>query len=103
VLGLQLSVVPAAEVAAGRGAMALPERVWRGACTVRGPDPPLPLSLWLARDGAILRAQLAEAERRCGRTVAERLVDFLAGGKPQSAFDFGDLPPEPFEGADGPD
>jgi hypothetical protein len=73
--------------------MALPDRLWSGACTFRGPERALPLERWLADDGALLHETLAEAQRRCGRRVAELLVAFLERGEEQGAFDEGDLPP----------
>lgn len=97
VLGLWASIAPAWMVASGRGSMALPERLWRGACTSRGPDPTLPLDAWLADDGAVLRARLDEAVERCGRALAGRLARFVDAGEEQSAFDFGELEPTPSE------
>ena len=89
---LHVSVTPAAEVAMGRGAMALPERLWSGDCTFRGPDPPLPIEAWRADGGALLHHMLREAQQRCGRRVAELLLAFLERGEEQGAFDEGDLP-----------
>jgi hypothetical protein len=91
---LHVNVMPAAEVALGRGAMALPERVWSGDCTFRGPDPPLPIDAWRADGGALLHHILREAQQRCGRRVAELLLAFLERGEEQSAFDEGELPEE---------
>lgn len=90
---LNVQLTPAAAVAAGRGAMALPDRLWSGACTFRGPEQAVPLERWLAGDGALLHEMLAEAQRRCGRRAAELLVAFLERGEEQRAFDVGDLPP----------
>ncbi len=92
---LQMQVVPAAQVAAGRGATAMPERLWRGACTFRGPESPLPIEVWQADGGALLHGMLREAQQRCGRQVAERLVAFLERGEEQGTFDFGDLEAPP--------
>ena len=89
---LHVNVTPAAEIAAGRGAMAMPERLWSGDCTFRGPDPPLPIETWRADGGALLHHLLGEAQRRCGRRVAELLLAFLERGEEQGAFDEGDLP-----------
>lgn len=89
---LHVNVTPAAEVALGRGAMGLPERLWSGDCTFRGPDPPLPSEAWRADDGALLHHILSEAQQRCGRRVAELLLAFLERGEEQGAFDEGPLP-----------
>jgi hypothetical protein len=91
---LHVQVTPAAEVAAGRGAMALPDRLWSGDCTFRGPEAAQPIEAWLAEDGALLHRTLAEAQQRCGRAVAERLLGFIERGEEQGAFDEGDLAPE---------
>jgi hypothetical protein len=91
VLELWLTIGSAADVAAGRGAMALPGRVWRGACTWRGPDPTLSLEAWTANDGAMLRAHSEEAQQQCGSRVAERLLAFLERGEEQSPYDGGEL------------
>jgi hypothetical protein len=88
---LQVQATLAADVAAGRGAMALPDRLWRGNCTFRGPESALPIEAWLAEDGARLHEVLREAQQRCGRDVAERLVAFLERGEEQGAFDEGEL------------
>jgi hypothetical protein len=71
--------------------MALPQRVWRGACTWRGPDPTLTLEEWTANDGALLRARLSEAQQRCGVRMAERLEAFVERGEEQRPYDAGDL------------
>lgn len=89
---LHVNATPAAEVALGRGAMALPERLWSGDCTFRGPDPPLPIEAWRADGGAVLHHILREAQQRCGRRVAELLLAFLERGEEQGVFDEGDLP-----------
>jgi hypothetical protein len=91
VLELWMTISPAADVAAGRGAMALPQRIWRGTCTWRGPDPTLPLETWIANGGAVLRARIEEAQQTCGKRVAERLVAFLERGEEQSPYDDGEL------------
>jgi hypothetical protein len=88
---LHVQVTPAADVAAGRGAMALPERLWSGDCTFRGPDTAEPVEAWLADDGALLHGTLREAQQRCGRGVAEWLLAFLERGEEQGAFDEGAL------------
>jgi hypothetical protein len=93
-LWLHVQVVPAAQAAAGRGAMALPERLWSGDCTFQGPEPPLPFEAWLADEGALLHELLRDAQQRCGRGVAERLVAFLDRGEEQGAFATGGLPPK---------
>jgi len=90
---LRVQVTPAAQVAPWRGAAALPGRLWKGDCTFRGPDPPLPIEAWRADEGALLQRMLSEAQQRCGRSVAERLLAFLERGEEQGAFDFGDLEP----------
>jgi hypothetical protein len=88
---LHVQVTPASAVAAGRGAMALPDRLWSGDCTFRGPETAQPIEAWLADDGALLHRTLAEAQQRCGRDVAERLQAFLERGEEQGAFDEGPL------------
>jgi hypothetical protein len=98
---LQMQAVPAAQVAAGRGAMALPERLWRGACTFIGPDPPRPIDDWLD-DGALLRGTLEQAQQRCGCAVARRLLAFLERGEEQGVFDFGELDPSECATGDAP-
>ena len=88
---LNAQLEPAAQVAADRGTLSLPERLWKGSCTFRGPATAQPIEAWRANGGALLHEVLAEAQRRCGRKAAELFVGFLAGGDPQGAFDFGDL------------
>jgi hypothetical protein len=92
---LHVQVTPASNVASGSGAMALPDRLWSGDCTFRGPEAPQPIEAWLAEDGALLHDVLREAQQRCGRDVAERLVGFLERGEEQGAFDEGELDAEP--------
>jgi hypothetical protein len=53
----------------------------------------LPLEVWLADEGALLHAMLREAQQRCGRRVAERLLAFLDRGEEQGAFATGELSP----------
>jgi hypothetical protein len=91
---VHVDVMPAAIVAEGSGALALPERLWSGDCTFRGPDPPLPIDAWRADGGALLHHMLREAQQRCGRRVAELLLAFLERGEEQGAFDEGELPDE---------
>jgi hypothetical protein len=90
---VHVQATPAAIVAQGRGGFALPERLWSGDCTYRGPAEAQPLEAWLADEGALLHRVLGEAQQRCGRRVAELLVAFLERGEEQGAFDEGELPP----------
>jgi hypothetical protein len=89
---LNAQVEPASQVVAGSGTYALPERLWKASCTFRGPDPARPIEDWRAGGGALLHQTLEQAQRQCGQKAAELLVEFLAGGEPQGAFDFGDVP-----------
>jgi hypothetical protein len=91
-LWLHVQATSAAVVLGGRGGMALPERLWSGDCTWRGPAEAQPLEAWLAEEGSLLHRALAEAQQRCGRRVAELLVAFLERGEEQGAFDEGELP-----------
>jgi len=92
---LNAQIEPAAQVVAGSGTYALPARLWKASCTVRGPDPARPIEDWRADGGALLHQTLEQAQRQCGHKAAELLVEFLEGGEAQGAFDFGDLPKEP--------
>lgn len=92
---LQLHVVPAAQVAAGRGRLATPERLWGASCTFRGPATPQALEAWEAEDGALLQRMLREAQQACGARAAARLAAFLDRGEEQGAFDFGDIEAAP--------
>jgi hypothetical protein len=92
---LNAQLEPAAQAVAGQGTFALPERLWKGSCTFRGPATAQPIEAWRANDGALLHEVLAEAQQRCGRKAAELFVEFLEGGDAQGAFDFGDLPKKP--------
>lgn len=55
---------PAANVAAGRGAMALPDRLWSGDCTFRGPESALPIEAWAERLVAFLERGEEQGLRR---------------------------------------
>lgn len=81
VLGLWASITPAWMVASRRAGMAFPDRLWRDSCTSRGPDPTLPMDRWLAEDGAVLRAEIGAATRRCAQDLAERLARFVETGE----------------------
>ena len=94
-LWVHVQATPAAAVAAGRGAMALPERLWSGDCTHRGPETAQPIEAWCADDGALLHRTLEEAQQRCGRRVAAWLLAFLERGEEQGAFDEGEDDPRP--------
>ena len=87
---LNAQLEPAVQAASGKGTLALPERLWKGSCTFRGPGKAQPIEAWRANGGALLHEVLAEAQRQCGRKAAELFIDFLDGGDPQGAFDFGD-------------
>jgi len=92
---LNAQVEPAAQIVTGGGTYALPERLWKASCTFRGPEKAQPIEAWRAEGGALLRQVLAEAQRRCGQKAADLFVEFLEGGEPQGAIDFGDLPKQP--------
>jgi len=92
---LNAQIEPAAQVVAGSGTYALPERLWEASCTFRGPEKAQPIEAWRAEGGTLLRQVLAEAQQRCGQKAADLFVEFLEGGEAQGAFDFGDLPKEP--------
>lgn len=89
---LNAQIEPAAQVVAGGGTYALPERLWKASCTFRGPEKAQSIEAWRAEGGTLLRQVLAEAQQRCGRKAADLFVEFLEGGEPQGAFDVGDLP-----------
>jgi hypothetical protein len=92
---LNAQIEPAAQIVTGGGTYALPGRLWKASCTFRGPEKAETLEAWRAESGALLHQVLAKAQQRCGRKSAELFVEFLGGGEPQGAFDFGDLPKGP--------
>lgn len=94
-LWFNVNVSPADRVAAGKGALALPDRLWSGNCSFRGPEEARPMEVWRAGGGALLHLVLGQAQQRCGQRMADLLSDFLEQGKEQGAFDFGDLPEQP--------
>jgi len=91
-LWVSVQVVPAGRALEGSGAFALPDRLWSGDCTYRGPERSRPLEEWTADGGALLHEVLREAQSRCGEEVSGLLAGFLETGREQGAFDTGPLP-----------
>ena len=72
-------VVPALSVTSGAGDFSSPYVVWRESCSnTTGFD--YTMEEWSANKGKLLKDEVAKAEAKCGRELANRFLTFLAKG-----------------------